>query len=570
MIRKLFLSAAAIFLALTASAIPAKRQWRTVMVDGQETKAMLVGDENMHYFVTADGKKLTTYDDGKTFHIAGDAEFKKALQVRHAVKAMPRRIVSPKKARTFTGHKKAPVILVDYPDKKFAQDSAGINDFVNAMLNEQGYHDNGAVGSVHDYFNDMSQGTFDLTFDVYGPVTVDKVSTYYGGTSYYFGGTDYAGEWATDAITKAQEKYNIDWSQYDWDGDGVVEQVFLYYAGYGMATGGPTGTIWPHAWTLDQAAEGETGGSGAITINGEVINQYACGNELNGDYGTQKIGMGVFCHEFSHCMGLPDMYDTGYSSVVTMGDYDLLDHGSYNGPNGIGWVPAAWTSYERATAGWIDLKELQPNDTITGMKPLTDGNPEAYVIYNDGNRNEYYLLENRQKTSWDSYIPDGGLLIIHVDYDSTLFANNIVNSTGAFSRANGYDGNFTNDHQRMQPLYRVRSIANETYYMTYPMVGSRINIDSLTDNSNPAARLYNANTDSTMLMHKPVYDISEDANGDISFVYMPSAAKPTDAIEKVYSSEASTDGVWYNLYGQRVATPRNGILIRNGKKYIVK
>ncbi len=545
--RKIVLLVAAVFMTVTAMALPALRQWRTVtQPDGSTLELMLVGDENLHYYITRDQVPVVS-TDGISYcyariegahlsssnvlaHEAGERSTDEKIQMadgtalKHVraprtahAQIKPRRVGEA--TSEFTGSRRAPVILVKFTDKAFSNGDEEAVTFYNDMLNKHGFNTAGAMGSVNDYFSDMSRGTFDLQFDIYGPVRVSNSATYYGGPSPLFGGFDYAGDMMTEALEKADEDFDIDWTIYDWDNDGEIEEVFFLYAGYGQATGGPTGSIWPHAWTLDEAFSGGAGGNGGISRDGVYINQYACGNELYGNSGSTRMGMGVFCHEFSHCMGLPDMYDTSYGGNYGMDNWDLLDHGSYNGPNGIGECPAGWTSYERNFAGWLDYTVLQPGDTITGMKALTDPSSEAYIIYNDAHPDEYYLLENRRQQSWDKYTPDEGLLIIHVDYDSVLWENNVVNTEGEFTRADGYTTNFSNDHPRMTPFHKLRSLQNDTYYDTYPIVSSKLNIDSLTDNSKPAATLYNANTDGSLLMHKPITHIAKGLNGDISFIF---------------------------------------------------
>lgn len=565
--KKLIVSGLLLLMAGSAMAIPAKKSWRTItQSDGTQIEVTLTGDEHLHYFITRDNVPLALTAQGDYCYAAvkggeivssgvlaheatqrSTAEAEHILTsnalcsmlskthlrtqsiTRHTPKA-PHKVGEDHDKSIFQGKRKALVILASFSDKSFAEDDESIANFYNKVLNEEGFSEYGAAGSVHDYFTDASRGQFDLTFDVVGPVRVSKSATYYGGPSTYFGGFDHIGEFITEAIMKANDACDISWSDYDWDGDGEVEEVFVLYAGYGQATNGPTGTIWPNAWTLDEAQQNDDG-QGGITLDGLYINQYACGNELFGNSGTTKMGLGVFCHEFSHCMGLPDMYDTNYGNTPTMDSWDLLAGGSYNGPNGIGWCPAGWTSYERAYAGWLDLTEPQPGDTITGMKGLEQGG-EAYVIYNDNHRDEYYLLENHTNTGWDAYTPEGGLLIIHVDYDKELFDNNIVNTTGTFTPEDGYNGNFTNDHPRMAPFSKVRSISNETYYYTYPIEAPRGVIDSLTDNSNPAAKLYNALADGSELMHKPICNIAKDKEtGDISFVFMPQAKGDVTGID---------------------------------------
>ena len=403
--KRILISAVLSLCAAMTFAIPAKKSWKVVsQSDGTTIRVSQAGDEHLHYYITEDNVPLykaadnrycyLTIENGKlhnsgvlahesaarsakelqmmnTIHdlapIASQMEAKKRSAAKRC--GSPNRLPSKDDRSVFKGSKKALVILAAFSDKSFSKGDDAIVKFYGEVLNQEGYSQNGAAGSVHDYFKDMSRGEFDLTFDIVGPVKVSKSATYYGGPSPIMGGADHIGEFITEAIKKADEKCDIDWKKYDWDDDGEVEQVFVLYAGYGQATGGPTGTIWPNAWTLDEALQ-NSDGNGGFSIDGVFINQYACSNELYLDSGTVPMGLGVFCHEFSHCMGLPDMYDTNYGSTPTMGDWDLLAGGSYNGPQGIGWCPAGWTSYERAYAGWLELTELKAGDIIKGMTSL--------------------------------------------------------------------------------------------------------------------------------------------------------------------------------------------------------
>lgn len=596
--KRILISAVLSLCAAMTFAIPAKKSWKVVsQSDGTTIKVSQAGDEHLHYYITEDNVPLyeaadnrycyLTIENGK-LHNSGvlahesAARSAKELQVMNTIYDLapiarqmaakkrsaakrcvrPDRLPSKDDISVFKGSKKALVILAAFSDKSFSKGDDAIVKFYDEVLNQEGYSQNGAAGSVHDYFKDMSRGEFDLTFDIVGPVKVSKSATYYGGPSPIMGGTDHIGEFITEAIKKADEKCDIDWKRYDWDDDGEVEQVFVLYAGYGQATGGPTGTIWPNAWTLDEALQ-NSDGNGGFSIDGVFINQYACSNELYLDSGTVPMGLGVFCHEFSHCMGLPDMYDTNYGSTPTMGDWDLLAGGSYNGPHGIGWCPAGWTSYERAYAGWLELTELKAGDIIKGMTSLEEADGKAYVIYNDNHKDEYYLLENHKGMGWDKYTPENGLLIIHVDYDKDLFDNNIVNSKGEFTPAEGYDRYFTNDHPRMAPFSRVRSIQNDTYFYTYPMDAPRGVVDSLTDTSKPAAELYNALADGSKLMGKPVYNIEKDDDGNISFTFM-TKEKETDAIQDIAMAEDTTgDDTVYDITGKkagRIGDIKNGSL----------
>ena len=548
-IKKLFLSALLILGTTVVNAVPAMKSWKKMILsDGTAVEVTLVGDEYAHYYITRDGRTLAPRADGKLAPVsavqiadmafqrqAAMANARQRLSFARQAKAAPAskgrntvcRLPSIDDKTIFRGSKKAPVILAYFSDKKFSKSDEQIVKFYDNVLNKEGFNEYGAAGSVHDYFKDMSRGVFDLTFDIIGPVKVSKSATYYGGPSVIMGGTDHIGEFITEAVKNADAAYNIDWSKYDWDGDGEVEQVFVLYAGYG---------------------------------------------QLYQSSGSTPMGLGVFCHEFSHCMGLPDMYDTNYSNTPTMGDWDLLASGSYNGPNGIGWCPVGWTSYERAYAGWLDIEELKAGDIITGMKDLEDYEGKAYAIYNDNHRDEFYLLENHKNRGWDAYTPEGGLLVIHVDYDKALFDNNIVNSKGTFTPAQGYDGIYTNDHPRMAPFSKIRSVTNETYYYTYPMEAPRGVLDSLTNVSKPAATLYNALADGSTLMGKPIYNIKKDAEtGDISFSFMTKDTGAETAVSEIpytedsFSAEDNVYDLTGKLVGKRTGSLKSGIYIIGNK-----
>ena len=580
--RKTILTAAFVALtAVTAMAVPAKKGWRTVtQPDGTTITLQLVGDEFRNYFVTSDNVPVmaleggrycyATFTNGKamaTSTLAHEAAHRDVAEQRIASEAInslsiesetiqavrkavnSRRAAKVKKAE-FTGEKKGIVIRAKFSDNEFSEGDDMALYSIGSMLNTEGYNQNKAPGSVHDYFYDMSRGMFNLTFDVYGPVTLSNSCTYYGGSSQN-DGLRHAGDFASEAVNLADQNYDIDWTQYDWDGDGEVDQVFIFFAGYGQATGGDVGTIWPHESTLTEMYEYGYGGVGAITLDNVTIDTYACANELYGSSGTTKMGIGTFCHEFSHCMGLPDAYDTNYGGNYGMDEWDLMDSGTYNGPYGRGWCPAAWTSYERWYAGWLEPVELRPNTEVTGMKGLTEDDSETYVIYNDNNKNEYYLLENRKQYSWDKYVPNTGLLVIHVDYDETLFNNNIVNTTGTiYISPTVY---IRNSHERMTPVRN--SSYTSAYYDTFPIIDGASVTDSLTDNSNPKASTWNINVSGRRLMSKPIYNIKKANNGDISFSFMPGA---TDAISSVESNDATEREEYYTINGIRVATVDNG------------
>lgn len=179
------------------------------------------------------------------------------------------------------------------------------------------------------------------------------------------------------------------------------------------------------------------------------IDTYACSCELRGSSGSDISPIGTACHEFSHCLGLPDFYDTSNSGIYGMDSFDLMDFGSYNGPSGFGEVPSGYTAYERWMAGWLTPTELAEPKTVRTM-PDIGQHPAAYVVYNSGNTNEYLLLENRKADRWFSYFDKEastghGLFVTHVDYSSSVWENNTVNNTAS--------------HQRMSPVPAGKAFA---------------------------------------------------------------------------------------------------------------
>lgn len=359
---------------MVVNAVPVKPGLRRqlTLTDGTKVNALLVGDEYGHYWL---GENGNTYQD-----LNGDGLYEfidaKAVQVRanaRRVAANKRRVrrLAPNKVGevgSITGDKKGIIILVNFKNKSF---TATQSDF-NKLANQVNYNSGNYKGSMYDYFYAQSDGDFRLTFDVVGPYTVSQNYSYYGGND-SSGNDRYPAKMVIEALQQADADVNF--SEYDWDGDGEVDQVYVVYAGKGEADGGSDDTIWPHEWELSSAAQyGD--GTGAQTFDGVTINTYACGGEQNGETGA-TAGIGTMCHEFSHCLGYPDFYDTDYSGGQGMFEWDLMDSGSYNGD---GYRPAGYTSYERWVAGWKTPIELTATQTISNMKALQTTGSESYII----------------------------------------------------------------------------------------------------------------------------------------------------------------------------------------------
>lgn len=487
-----------LFVVLSAMAVPAKPGvWRTIsLTDGSLVKVQLVGDEFMHYYQSADGTRYLYDAASATYHVYSDSQFSnsRCKAVARRAKANNRRAVRRKADVTniFQGTKKGLIILAQFTDSKFqsGHDCA----LYNKIANAENYTDNGFKGSVKDYFKAQSAGQFELDFDVVGICPLNYPCSYYGGNDAYTGDDLHAGEMVAEACQWAATQ-GIDFSQYDWNGDGEVDQVFVLYAGKGEADGGAESTVWPHEYALSESDYGKS-----LSFNGVIVDTYACSAELNDR--DQLDGIGTFCHEFSHCMGFPDLYDTGYSGWFGMGVYDLMSAGNYNGDSK---CPAGYSAYEKHKCGWLtyqDVTNIEEDLNVTGLKAISDGG-SAYVVKNKAHEDEYYIVENRQNTGWDAYLPSEGVMITHVDYDAYIWWNNMPNTKG-----NYYDENknvYYNDHQRLT-IFRAGKSTSD-YGVTSDLYPYNTN-NSLTATSNPAATLYNKNSDGTKYMHIDITDIS--------------------------------------------------------------
>ena len=431
----MFLFLSALLLSLSIGAVPAKRQ-RTVLTlaDGSRVTATSCGDENMHFFLTDDGRTFCLGGEGLAYEV-GRHRLNSLWRERSRQRRLHRRVrLTDSSSRTgtgpYTGDKRGLVILVSFPDRELLYDSAEYHNY----FNQPGYSRFGMTGSVHDYFMAQSYGQFNLSFDVIGPVTVSQPFAYYGSNSTEAGGTDrHPGQMVSEAVLLADPDVNF--ADYDWDGDGYVEQVVLVYAGYSEAQSpGNPSLLWPHEWSLSAAGDYGDGG-GSLFRDGVWVDTYACSSELRDSTGTALDGIGTACHEFSHCLGLPDLYDTDRTdgSGYGMSMWSVMDEGMYAGRDYCGTTPSGYTSYERMCCGWLRPEILTDPCIVTGMPALAQ-EPRAYILYNGGYKDEYYLLENRQRVGWDTWLPGHGMLVLHVDYDADAWNGNRVNADNLHPR----------------------------------------------------------------------------------------------------------------------------------------
>lgn len=532
--KRILLSISAVLAAIAIQAMPVKPGIcrNITLADGTVVKAELVGDEHLTYWRTADGAcyrqtpsagvfskvELSSLQSEYDAVVAQKAAREKAI-LESARTSMPVKKVEGSK---FQGKKKCLVILANFADTKFKPEHT--LDLYKQIINGENYSDEtlGFKGSVRDYFKAQSGGQFEIDFDVVGPVDLPKGYAGYGKND--ASGRDQAAlvyPMVEDAVNLAKDQVT-DWKQYDWDGDGLVEEVFVLYAGHGQATyPQDPDLVWPHKSAIDPMT----------VADGVKVSVYACSCELGA---TEAIdGIGAFCHEFSHCMGLKDHYDINGRGYGT-GFWDIMCFGCYNGNT---FLPAEYNSYEKMFCGWKEPIVLNAEpQKIEGMKALAAGG-DTYIFYNDGNENEYYMLENRQKTGWDAALPGEGLIVLHVDYSKGAWEDNQVNYNAARQRMTVIPADNT-----------LGSTDEDKAGDAWPYQGN----NSLTNYSRPACTVYNANTDGTGYMNKYLLNITQNADGTISFEYTTKSATKQDKPEGALLYETfdncsgigGNDGIW--------------------------
>lgn len=478
-------------------AVPAKRGiWKTfTLKTGQTVQVQLCGDEFLHFWEDKDGNRYS-YDTSDGLKPANMAQLRTRAQVMRQ-QACPDNIIkkslltgangstSLTRASSYMGKKRCLILLAQFSDKKFTMNDPKA--FYNRVANEPGFSEGNFKGSVADYFKAQSNGKFEMNFDVMGPYTLGE-QAYYGKNE---GDQQDVNVQAmiSGCLGKAASE-GIDFSPYDWDGDGEMEMVFVVYAGRGEATGGDVNTIWPHKGRM----------TNPVKCGNKTLTNYACSNELS--VSNEVDGIGTICHEFSHCFGYPDAYDVNYTGLYGMGTWDLMCQGNYNGN---GFTPAGYTAYEKYAAGWITPIELKENTSVSGMKPLAEGG-DAYIFKNPNNSDEYYLIENRQKKGWDAGLAGSGIIINHIDYNLKAWNYNIPNSMMSG----------INDHERITliPADNIKSDKNEEND-PWPYG----NKNRLANNTTPACNTYNLNTDGTKLMNIILSDMAIAADGTASFTF---------------------------------------------------
>ena len=498
------LAAAVLWCAVT-TAVPAKPglTFTHVQSDGSTVALTMQGGKFNHRLVTLDGLAVQQDCRGDYCYVAEGAlsnmrahdQGCRGVRETAFITVFRDRLTNAAAARSprhaegtdgrqvpCTGSPRIPIILANYADVKF------IHDDPKATFEHQF---NTMERSCFNYFKDQSHAQFTPQFDILGPVDLPGDREWYGANDRQ--GYDLRlGTMIVDACEALDA--DVDFSRYDNDGDGFADVVVVLYAGVGeqLAYSKVPESVWPCQWDLDECYEWGYSSRPAFPLDGVTIDKFAVFNELSGssNASTSIDGVGTFCHEFGHCLGLPDFYPTNSGNGYGMGSWDIMDHGCYLDNS---HTPAGYTSYERWFMEWIDLTVAQ-DDTRYTLSPLGSDSGNAVKVVNDANPNEYYLLEYRRKTGWDAFLSAEGILVIHVDYDEQAWLDNSPNNVSS--------------HQRMTiiPADAVCSGATAKGD-TWPRNG----LDSLTNLSVPAAAVFTGG-----YMNKPLTEMKVDAAAQVA------------------------------------------------------
>lgn len=458
--------------------------------DGSSVTLCMHGDEFMNFMTTEDGYTVVRNTAGyyvyakseggvlsPTPYVAKDLSLRSNGERRYLVSVKKYLSGSGEQARVLraaanadyrekgllqrvnasdAGNFRGLVILVNFEDRKFGREDS--QELFSNMMNKKDYDGftNGnsyveCTGSVRDYFYDNSGGKFVPTFDVIGPIDIDYEQTYVKQVYYAYE--------VTRAVCMAVDD-QVDFSDYDSDGDGVVDMVYFIFAGGGSNVQGNNQLyVWPHASAIM-----------GLTLDGVRLGRYACSTELQGLERSNTLdGIGTVCHEFSHVLGLPDLYDTDYEKsggeTAHPGNWSVMASGSYLNQS---HTPCGFSLYERYASGWATPR-LIDGEGAYSLQALGTSN-EGYRI-NSVINNEFFLIENRQQTGWDKYLPGHGMLVFRVDStDVGVWENNKVNVNPEHpyyelirAKARAWGGTVQNSGGDPFPgIYGVTSLTNET------------------------------------------------------------------------------------------------------------
>lgn len=455
---KYFLAAVALALPAMLHAVPADPRVRTMTnPDGTVVQFRMLGDEHFHFMTDVDRTMILERDahgflteakrDGKillfnedTVDMLREEQEAKLPAYQGSGVAGPMKMAAlDSEGRstypTVGAGNRSLVVLVEFRDVRFSMENP--KEYFTRQLNEPGFSDYWGKGSALDYYIDNSNGLYKPQFDVIGPVQIPYDASYFGNST----SNVTMATLIKTSLTTLHDAGEVDFRNYDLDEDGTVDTVFFYYAGYGAADS-ETETIWPHQANYQDYVNYY--GRPQLRLDGKKIGPYACANELKGynpqtrkypykDGSTPWVdGIGTFVHEYGHVLGLPDLYEVNYAGITqTPGDWDVMDAGCYNS---YGCLPPHYSAYEQWVCKWLELEEAE-SGTHYEIPALGTENARAVRIsvpktLGSVNKAEFFVIEARDKSSWDSCFDAGGIMIWHIDYDKSVWTSDHVNFGG--------------------------------------------------------------------------------------------------------------------------------------------
>ena len=557
---------ALLFCGVAAVAMPAKPGWHTVtQSDGSTLKVQATGNAFNNALLTSDGLTVARGEDGDFYYNssltgltavrAHEASQRSAaenafIQAQRGNLTMTYRSFKQQRQGTSLrvggsnadsgvpaqGKRRIPIILVEYKDKKFNNTREGI---IESMLTGN--------TSVGQYFRDQSNGVYEPDFDVFGIYTLSQNREYYGG--HQGNSSDKGlGYMVTEACQLAAAD-GVSFKPYDTNSDDYCDVVIVIYAGVGeaQASWNHPEAVWPCNWDLGSASYYGMGGTGAFRPNAgdPYVNNFAVFNELHGsnDNTTTIDGIGTFCHEFGHCLGLPDFYDTADNGHYGLGDWDIMCLGCYNND---GYTPPGYSAYEKVFMGWIEYITPIPGTyyTLPVFNQKQAATDKAVCITSNLNQNEFFILENRKKQGWDRYAPGEGIMITHVIYNEERWWGNTPNN------------------EDIQLMSLMNADNSWSYYDEGTDLWPQSGKTEFTDNSTPAAKLHmKANggiVNSAGYLGKPVTELVINNDGTASFWFMKDAA--TNPVLSVSTDNLDLGDVMMNNSGTATFKVMGGAL----------
>lgn len=532
---------AAFFLACAGTSVwaaPARRTFGEITLEnGTTIQAQSCGDEHFHYWQSNSGEYYVKAANGK-FRRLSQEEFTQTEQV-----AKQQRVMRSPGRKHFAP--KVLTILVNFADIQFRPENTPAE--MDSMLNGVNYTYYKSYGSVRKYFQDQSFGQHAPHFDIVAQVTLPEGVSYYGGNNTYGKDTKPA-DMVFKACSIASQINGINFAEYDSDNDGNIDLVAIIYAGCGEndANGLADSLIWAANWRMGPAvSSGSTSLPSsalpsAYTFQGKTIDDYIYCSELNyydtyirpaegyGPDNPLRAGIGTFCHEYCHVIGLPDLYDTtkgvNHLQHLTPLNWHLMDQGTYNKS---GYVPPAFAPMERWWLEWNAPTRLSDSANIT----LPADNQTAYYISANDNdasatsTDTIYYLENRQRTGWDQGLYGHGLLVWRVVFNAGAWSGNYMNNT-----------------------------ANKPRYTYIPADGNYFVVGASDYAGDTYPGLSNITT-FTPFVHSPITDIQE-TDGVITFKFR--GGREGTALPNVKQTEEQVEAI-YSLTGAYMGTQKQNL-----------